>query len=91
MHSRHNFPLGILEAGLHIGGLHTGGTLINALPLLGDTPFLAINADIFTDYDFSKITCPENSLAHLVLIEKPAAYKTLEPTPLNLALCTVLL
>ena len=58
------------------GGLHTGGTLINALPLLGDTPFLAINADIFTDYDFSKITCPENSLAHLVLIEKPAAYKT---------------
>ncbi len=56
------------------GGLHTGGTLINARPHLDNTPFLAINADIFTTYDFSTITCPKDSLAHLVLIQKPTGY-----------------
>ncbi|MDX2345673.1 MAG: sugar phosphate nucleotidyltransferase, partial [Legionella sp.] len=51
------------------GGLHTGGTILNALPQLGNMPFLAINADIFTDYNFSNLICPKDSLAHLVLIQ----------------------
>jgi N-acetyl-alpha-D-muramate 1-phosphate uridylyltransferase len=56
------------------GGLQTGGTLVQAKPHLGNSPFVAINADIFTDYDFSKLHCPDNSLAHLVLIKKPATH-----------------
>ncbi|MCE3045553.1 N-acetylmuramate alpha-1-phosphate uridylyltransferase MurU [Legionella sp. 16cNR16C] len=54
------------------GGLETGGGIINALPLLGNTPFLTVNADIFTDFDFSNIQLPKGSLAHLVLVDNPA-------------------
>ena len=32
--------------------LETGGGLTKALPLLGSEPFLAVNADIYTDFDF---------------------------------------
>jgi len=53
------------------GGLRTGGSLVYAKNKLGDKPFLAINADIFTDYDFSHIKPPATSLAHLVLIKTP--------------------
>jgi len=53
------------------GGLRTGGSLVYARANLGSEPFLAINADIFTDYDLSCITLPEASLAHLVLIQTP--------------------
>jgi len=54
------------------GGLRTGGSLVYAKNKLGDAPFLAINADVFTDYDFSRIALPATSLAHLVLVETPA-------------------
>jgi len=54
------------------GGLRTGGSLIYARAKLGSHPFLAINADIFTDYDFSSIALSPASLAHLVLIPTPA-------------------
>ena len=53
------------------GGYQTGGTLLNALPRLENQPFLAINADVFTDYDFSTLVCPKNRLAHLILIKNP--------------------
>ncbi|KTD65300.1 N-acetylmuramate alpha-1-phosphate uridylyltransferase MurU [Legionella spiritensis] len=53
------------------GGLETGGGIYNALPLLGDQPFLTVNADILTDYDFSALTIPDSSLAHLILINNP--------------------
>jgi MurNAc alpha-1-phosphate uridylyltransferase len=54
------------------GGLETGGGLYQALPLLGDEPFLAVNADIFTSYEFKKINLAETSLAHLVLVANPS-------------------
>ena len=58
------------------GGLETGGGIVNALPLLCDArcpkPFLTVNADIFTDYDFRELTLPEGSWAHLMIINKPA-------------------
>jgi N-acetyl-alpha-D-muramate 1-phosphate uridylyltransferase len=53
------------------GGLRTGGSIIHARAKLGSEPFLAINADIFTDYDFSHIALPAEKLAHLVLIKTP--------------------
>jgi MurNAc alpha-1-phosphate uridylyltransferase len=53
------------------GALETLGGIINALPLLGNEPFLTVNADIFTDYNFAKLKLPKKSLLHLVLVEKP--------------------
>ena len=52
--------------------LETAGGIIKALPLLDDDPFLVINADIWTDYDFSNlIQRPVHSEAHLVLVDNP--------------------
>ena len=53
------------------GGLETGGGLFNALPLLGEKPFMTVNADISTDFDFATLALPIHSCAHLVLINKP--------------------
>lgn len=33
--------------------LETAGGIVQALPFLGDEPFLVVNADIWTDFDFS--------------------------------------
>ncbi|MDH5710489.1 MAG: nucleotidyltransferase family protein [Gammaproteobacteria bacterium] len=52
--------------------LETAGGIIKALPLLGDEPFLIINGDIFTDYDFNKLIQTNiTSEAHLVMVENP--------------------
>ncbi len=56
------------------GGLETAGGIINALPLLGDEPFLVVNGDIWTDYPFEQLndlTLNESCLAHLVLVNNP--------------------
>ncbi len=53
------------------GGLETGGGIVNALPLLGEQPFITVNADIYTDYNFASIDLSIPSLAHLILINKP--------------------
>lgn len=57
------------------GALETGGGIVNALPILGKQPFLTVNADIYTDYDFAKLKLPKSSSVHLVLVPKPAYYK----------------
>jgi MurNAc alpha-1-phosphate uridylyltransferase len=44
--------------------LETAGGIVNALPLIGAEPFLVVNGDIFTDFDFAL-------LVHLVLIDNP--------------------
>lgn len=51
--------------------LETAGGIINALPLLGDDLFIAINGDIFCDYDFSNLPSSIMGLAHLVLVDNP--------------------
>lgn len=54
-------------------GLETGGGIYNALPLLGDAPFIAVNADVFTDYPFERLPGHfHGPLAHLVLVDNPA-------------------
>lgn len=50
-------------------GYETGGGIYHALPLLSD-PFIAVNGDIWTDYDFSNTQRPKG-LAHLVLVDNP--------------------
>jgi N-acetyl-alpha-D-muramate 1-phosphate uridylyltransferase len=53
--------------------LETAGGIAKALPLLGDTPFLAVNGDIFCDFDFSRLASLAlgKNLAHLVLVANP--------------------
>ncbi len=53
------------------GALETGGGICNAMPLLGEGPFLVVNGDIWIDCDFSQIHCPEGKLAHLLLVPNP--------------------
>ena len=53
------------------GGYETAGGIYHALPLLGNEPFIVVNADIWTDYDFSKLLTPKQTLAHLVLVDNP--------------------
>jgi len=38
--------------------LETGGGIFQALPLLGDQPFVLVNGDIFTDYPFAQLRRP---------------------------------
>jgi N-acetyl-alpha-D-muramate 1-phosphate uridylyltransferase len=51
--------------------LETGGGMQHALPLLGAEPFLAINADTFTDFDLAKLSGPPRGFAELVLVDNP--------------------
>jgi MurNAc alpha-1-phosphate uridylyltransferase len=51
--------------------LETGGGIFRALPLLGDEPFLVVNGDIWTDFDFSGLHKSIPGLAHLVLADNP--------------------
>lgn len=51
--------------------LETGGGIFQALPLLGNQPFVLVNGDIFTDYPFAELRRPLSGLAHLVLVDNP--------------------
>jgi len=51
--------------------LETGGGIYRAVPLLGPGPFLVVNADIWTDFDFATLALKEGAHAHLVLVPNP--------------------
>ena len=53
--------------------LETGGGIVNALPLLGEEPFVLLNGDIYTDFPFATLpeAPPTGSLAHLVVTPRP--------------------
>ena len=58
--------------------LETGGGIAYALPLLGQSPFLVVNSDVYCDFDFSRLTAiaamvaSGDRLAHLVLVDNPS-------------------
>ena len=54
-------------------GLETAGGIINALPLLGEEPFILVNGDVWTQFDFAKLLelDLQEDLAHLVLVPNP--------------------
>lgn len=51
------------------GGFETGGGIFNALKYFESETFTVINADIYTDFDLQKLRMPNESLAHLILVE----------------------
>jgi MurNAc alpha-1-phosphate uridylyltransferase len=53
--------------------LETGGGMWNALPFLrdNDEAFIAVNGDVWTDYDFSLLPDEPTGEAHLVLVDNP--------------------
>jgi MurNAc alpha-1-phosphate uridylyltransferase len=53
--------------------LETAGGIIKALPLLGDSPFLVVNSDIWCPFPFDQLIgrSPLAAGAHLVLVSNP--------------------
>ena len=82
---------GLIEAalgnGAHFGvdivysreeeALETAGGIAYALPLLGGARFAAVNADVFSDYDYAQLARAverlqrQDGVAHLVLVNNP--------------------
>lgn len=66
-----------IEYSRETAALETAGGIAWALPLLGDAPFIAVNADVYSDYDFSVLQVAAQRLtaagplAHLVLVDNP--------------------
>ena len=54
------------------GALETAGGIAQALPLLGDQPFLLVNGDVYCDWDFNRARSLADRPAHLVMVPNPA-------------------
>lgn len=52
--------------------LETGGGMLNALPRLGDGPFLVINGDVYCDFALGDFCARPFDLAHLLMVPPPA-------------------
>lgn len=55
--------------------LETGGGVFQALPLLGDQPFVVMSSDIITDYPLGKLPHEPQGLAHLVMVDNPSFHQ----------------
>ncbi|MBS0457204.1 MAG: nucleotidyltransferase family protein [Proteobacteria bacterium] len=56
--------------------IETGGGMLHALPLLRDgknpdAAFLAVNGDIWCDYDFTRLPREPTGVAHLLMVDNP--------------------
>ena len=55
--------------------LETAGGIANALAVLGAEPFIAVNADVYSDYDYAALRDAAmrlgNAYAYLVLVDNP--------------------
>lgn len=56
-----------------VEALETAGGIARALPMLGNEAFIAVNGDLWCNYDFSRLCRRElgENLAHLVLVPNP--------------------
>ncbi len=54
------------------GALETGGGILRALPWLGPEPFLVVNGDVWSDFDYERRPALDaEALAALVLVTNP--------------------
>lgn len=56
------------------GALETGGGIVYALDLLQSDPFVVINGDIFSDFDYARLRIPPRATPyamHLVMVPNP--------------------
>lgn len=67
--SQYGLEVGYSQEGDDI--LETGGGIHKALPMLGDEPFLVVNADIYTDMPVPGIELGDEHLGHLVMVPTP--------------------
>ena len=51
--------------------LETGGGMRHALSLLGPAPFIAVSADVVSDYEYARLPREPDGLAHLVMVPNP--------------------
>ena len=53
--------------------LETAGGIVNALPLLGERPFVVVNGDVYTDFPLARLQALDlqDDLAHLVMAPNP--------------------
>jgi len=56
--------------------LETAGGIANALPLLGDGPFVVVNGDVFCDFDFTRLNAgAKEHSTYLVLVDNPPQHR----------------
>lgn len=51
--------------------LETGGGIFQALPLLGDDPFIVLSADVISNFPLQNLPKNPVGLAHIVLVDNP--------------------
>lgn len=51
--------------------LETGGGIFQALPLLGEDPFIVLSCDVIANYNLQQLPKNPEKLAHLVLVKNP--------------------
>jgi MurNAc alpha-1-phosphate uridylyltransferase len=54
-----------------VEALETGGGIFQALPLLGNNPFIVLSCDVVSDYALQNLPKNPEKLAHLVLVDNP--------------------
>ena len=57
--------------------LETAGGIVNALPLLGERPFVVVNGDVYTDFPLARLQAfdLQDDLAHLVMAPNPEHHR----------------
>ena len=70
--SGHAYGLNVIYSPEGDNILETGGGIHRALPLLGDEPFMVVNADILTDMPLPPAELSAPDMGHLVLVPRPA-------------------
>lgn len=67
------FGVNIIYSYENPGPLGTGGGIYHALPWLGDTMFIIVAGDIWTDYSFATLLNQQHGQdAHLVMVKNPS-------------------